>query len=64
MKGKTDEFDTDANEEQKTSIKGVVKMIEWAINATGDQIITVIIMIWLIIATIKIYVKEKNDERN
>lgn len=39
-------------------------MIDWIINATGDQIVTVIIMIWLIIATIKIYVKEKNDERN
>lgn len=39
-------------------------MIEWLINATGDQIVTVIIMIWLIIATIKIYVKEKNDGRN
>lgn len=39
-------------------------MIEWLMNATGDQIVTVIIMIWLIIATIKIYVKEKNDERN
>lgn len=34
-------------------------MIDWIINATGDQIITVIIMIWLIIATIKIYIKEK-----
>lgn len=39
-------------------------MIEWIMNATGDQIVTVIIMIWLIVATIKIYVKEKNDERN
>lgn len=34
-------------------------MIEWLMNATGDQIVTVIIMIWLIIAMIKIYVKEK-----
>ncbi len=39
-------------------------MIEWVVNATGDQILTVIIMIWLIIATIKIYVKEKNDGAN
>lgn len=39
-------------------------MIDWIVNATGDQIVTVIIMIWLIIATIKIYVKEKNDETN
>ena len=39
-------------------------MIEWIMNATGDQIVTVIIMIWLIIAMIKIYVKEKNDGRN
>lgn len=39
-------------------------MIDWIVNATGDQIITVIIMIWLIIATVKIYVKEKNNERN
>lgn len=33
-------------------------------NATGDQIVTVIIMIWLIIATVKIYIKEKNDGTN
>lgn len=39
-------------------------MINWIMNATGDQIVTVIIMVWLIIATIKIYVKEKNDGRN
>lgn len=39
-------------------------MIEWLVNATSDQIIAVIIMLWLIIAMIKIYVKEKNDERN
>lgn len=39
-------------------------MIGWIMNATGDQIVTVMIMIWLIIATIKIYVKEKNNERN
>lgn len=39
-------------------------MIEWLIDATGDQIVTVIIMIWLIIATIKIYVKEKNNGAN
>lgn len=34
-------------------------MIDWIMNATGDQIITVIIMIWLTIATIKIYIEEK-----
>lgn len=34
-------------------------MIDWIVNATGDQIVTVMIMIWLIIATIKICVKEK-----
>jgi len=39
-------------------------MIEWIMNATGDQIVTVMIMIWSIIATIKICVKEKNDGRN
>lgn len=39
-------------------------MIEWIMNATGDQIVTVMIMIWLIIAMIKIYVKEKNNETN
>ena len=39
-------------------------MIEWLVNATDGQIIVVIIMLWLIIAMIKIYVKEKNDERN
>lgn len=39
-------------------------MIDWIVNATSDQIVTVMIMIWLIIATIKIYVKEKNDGRN
>ena len=39
-------------------------MIDWIVNATGDQIVTVMIMLWLIIATIKIYVKEKNDGRN
>lgn len=39
--------------------RGVYLMIDWIVNATGDQIITVVIMIWLIIATIKIYVKEK-----
>lgn len=36
-------------------------MIDWIVNATGDQIVTVIIMIWLIIATIKIYIKEKKQ---
>lgn len=39
-------------------------MIEWLVNATNDQIIAVIIILWLIIAMIKIYVKEKNNERN
>lgn len=34
-------------------------MIDWIVNATGDQIVTVMIMIWLIIAMIKIYVNEK-----
>ena len=39
-------------------------MIEWLVNATSDQIIVVMIILWLIIAMIKIYVKEKNNERN
>lgn len=39
-------------------------MIEWIMNATGDQIVTVMIMIWLIVAMIKIYIKEKNNETN
>ena len=49
---------------RKHDFKEWQKMIDWIINATGDQIVTVIIMIWLIIAMIKIYVKEKNDGRN
>ena len=39
-------------------------MIEWIVNATNDQILVVMIILWLIIAMIKIYVKEKNNERN
>lgn len=49
---------------RKQNFKEWQKMIDWIVNATGDQIVTVMIMIWLIIAMIKIYVKEKNDERN
>lgn len=39
-------------------------MIEWIVNATGDQIVTVMLMLWLLIGTIELYVKEKKNERN
>ena len=39
-------------------------MIEWIVNATGDQIITVMLMLWLLIGAIELYVKEKKNERN
>lgn len=34
-------------------------MIDWLINATGDQILTVVAMIWLTVMTIKIVIEEK-----
>lgn len=34
-------------------------MIDRLINATGDQIITVVVMIWLTVMTIKIVIEEK-----
>lgn len=34
-------------------------MVEWLINARGDQIITVVAMIWLIVMTVKIVIEEK-----
>lgn len=34
-------------------------MIEWIINATGDQILTVVVMIWLIVMTVKIVITEE-----
>ena len=34
-------------------------MVEWLINARGDQIITVVVMIWLIVMTVKIIIEEK-----
>lgn len=34
-------------------------MMEWIINARGDQIITVVAMIWLIVMTIKVVTEEK-----
>lgn len=38
---------------------GDYKMIDWLINARGDQIITVVVMIWLIVMTIKIVITEE-----
>lgn len=34
-------------------------MMDWIINARGDQIITVAVMIWLIVMTVKIVIEEK-----
>lgn len=34
-------------------------MIEWIINARGDQILTVAAMIWLTVMLVKIIIEEK-----
>lgn len=34
-------------------------MMEWIINATGDQILTVVAMIWLTVMLVKIVIEEK-----
>lgn len=34
-------------------------MMDWIINARGDQIVTVVAMIWLIAMTIKVVIEEK-----
>lgn len=34
-------------------------MIEWIINATGEQILTVVAMVWLTVMTVKIVIEEK-----
>lgn len=34
-------------------------MVDWLINARGDQIVTVVAMIWLIAMTIKVAIEEK-----
>lgn len=34
-------------------------MVEWLINATGDQILTVVAMIWLTTMLIKLITEEK-----
>lgn len=34
-------------------------MIDWLINATGDQILTVVAMIWLTVMLIKLIIEEK-----
>lgn len=34
-------------------------MVEWLINARGDQILTVVAMIWLTIMLVKIIIEEK-----
>ena len=39
-------------------------MIEWLVNATGGQIVTVILMLWLLIGAIELYVREKKNERD
>lgn len=33
--------------------------MEWVINARGDQILTVVVMIWLIVMTVKIVITEE-----
>lgn len=33
--------------------------MEWIINARGDQILTVVVMIWLIVMTVKIVITEE-----
>lgn len=33
-------------------------MVEWLINARGDQILTVVAMIWLTIMLVKIIIEE------
>lgn len=33
-------------------------MIDWIMNATGDQIVTVMIMIWLTVMLVKLIIKE------
>lgn len=33
--------------------------MEWIINARGDQILTVVVMIWLIVMTVKIVIAEE-----
>lgn len=34
-------------------------MVEWLINARGDQILTVVAMIWLTIMLVKLIIEEK-----
>lgn len=34
-------------------------MVEWLINARGDQILTVVAMIWLTVMLIKLIIEEK-----
>lgn len=34
-------------------------MVEWLINARGDQILTVVAMIWLTAMLVKIIIEEK-----
>lgn len=34
-------------------------MLEWAINATGEQIVTVVAMIWLTVMLIELIIEEK-----
>lgn len=34
-------------------------MIDWIVNATGDQILTVVAMIWLTVMLIKLIIEEK-----
>lgn len=34
-------------------------MVEWLINARGDQILTVVAMIWLTVMLVKIIIEEK-----
>lgn len=34
-------------------------MVEWLINARGDQIVTVVAMIWLTTMLVKLIIEEK-----
>lgn len=34
-------------------------MIDWIVNATGDQIVTVMAMFWLSVMLVKIVIEEK-----
>lgn len=39
--------------------RGAYLMMDWIINATGEQIVTVVAMIWLTVMLVKIVTEEK-----